>query len=194
MPRSTAGRAATLAALCLGLFASSRALALPPEHMSETDWQKVRLKKYQLVEMTLGLQGYDPVAYFPEGDAKEHKGKAAKGSEKIELTYNGVVYRFITAANRDLFKEHPEKYEPAFGGWCAYAAAKEKYTKPSPKSFRIEHGRLMLFYVDLFTDTNKLWVKEGPATLEPLADAWWNKETGERPPKKPEDAEPTDKP
>ena len=172
--------AALLASLAFA-FAATTAAALPPEGASERQWTEIRLQKYQLEKKTLGAQGYDPVAYFPEGDPKG-KGQPTKGDKKIVHTYNGVTYRFSSKKNRDLFKANPEKYEPAYGGWCAYAAAQETYTEPNPKNFKIQDGRLLLFYDSLFTDTHKLWEKEGPAALEEDADAWWNKQTGERPP------------
>jgi YHS domain-containing protein len=174
-------RTAVVAFQVAALFAATAAAALPPEGATDQQWQTVRLEKYQLEKQTLGAQGYDPVAYFPEGDPKG-KGKATKGSKKTTHTHRGVTYRFSSTKNRELFKKDPGKYEPAYGGWCAYAAAHESYTEPNPKNFRIQNGRLMLFYKDLFSDTNKLWTKEGPAELEPLADRFWKAETGERPP------------
>ena len=153
---------------------------LPPEGVSAARWTQIRTESYQL-KKTLGAQGYDPVAYFPEGDPNG-KGKATKGNKKITFQYNGVTYRFSSTKNRDLFKANPLKYEPAYGGWCAYAVSHETYTEPNPKRFLIQNGRLMLFYDGLFGDTYKDWHKEGPTKLEPLADQFWKAETGERPP------------
>lgn len=174
-------RVAAVVTLMAIAVTASAASALPPEGATEQQWQEVRLEKYQLEKKTLGNQGYDPVAYFPEGDPKG-KGKPTKGSKKITHTYNGVTYRFSSSANRDLFKKDPAKYEPAYGGWCAYAASHEGYTEPSPKNFKIQNGRLLLFYKDLFSNTHTLWEKEGPSQLEGRADQFWRKETGERPP------------
>jgi len=168
----------------LGLTSSTVLGALPPEGATEAEWQSIRIEKYQLKKKSLGVQGYDPVAYFPEGDPKG-KGKPTRGSKNISLNYKGVAYRFSSKANRELFKKTPGKYEPAFGGWCAYATGYETFTKPNPKNFKLQDGRLMLFFDSLFTDTHKLWEEEGPEKLESLADAYWNKQTGERPPAKP---------
>jgi YHS domain-containing protein len=173
-------RPALFAAALVALVATANA-ALPPEGATPAEWTKVRIAKYQLEKDALGAQGYDPVAYFPEGDPKG-KGRATKGKKSITHTYNGVIYRFASEANRELFTKAPDKYEPAYGGWCAYAASHESYTEPDPKNFKIQNGRLMLFFKSLFDDTRKSWDKEGPSTLEPRADAWWKTETGERPP------------
>lgn len=173
------------AALVLMTIATSgpASALLPPEGVADQRWQEIRLEKYQLEKKSLGNQGYDPVAYFPEGDPKG-KGRAKKGSKRITHEHRGVTYRFSSVANRDLFKRAPEKYEPAYGGWCAYAIGHETYTEPNPKNFRVQGGRLLLFYDSVFTDTAKSWEKEGAAKLEALADDFWRKETGERPPVK----------
>jgi YHS domain-containing protein len=190
--RSTARarrRVPMLAGALAGLVISAVASAdLPPKDTSPAEWTKIRLAKYQLEKKTLAVQGYDPVAYFPEGDPKG-KGKPTKGSKKYEHTYNGLTYRFSSTKNRDLFRKNPSKYEPAYGGWCAYAASKESYTEPNPKRFTIQNGRLMLFYDGLFGDTYKSWFEEGPTKLEPLANAFWGEETGERPPSAAKDDE-----
>ncbi len=182
-------RSSRLVALALFSLLSSAAPALPPEHTTDQQWREIRVSKYQLEDKTLGVQGYDPVAYFPEGDPKG-KGKPRKGSKDITHTHHGVTYRFSSEENRSLFRKNPAKYEPAYGGWCAYAASHEDYTQPNPKNFKIQQGRLLLFYDSVFTDTHKLWEKEGPAALEKRADTWWRKETGERPPARPAPAKP----
>lgn len=150
------------------------ATALPPDAPRD-------VSKYDLKKGKPAIGGYDPVAYFPEGDEKDGKGHAVKGSDKLAFTYRGVTYHFSSQKNLDLFKANPLRYEPAYGGWCAYACAKDKYTKPDPKNFRIQDNRLMLFYKDAFTDTNKLWDKEGPTALTPPADVFWQREAAEPP-------------
>lgn len=81
----------------------------------------------------LALQGYDPVAYFPEGGGEPKPGKAG-----LTVTRHGVTYRFASEAHRELFLENPARYEPAFGGWCAYAMAEGDKVEIDPTSFLIE--------------------------------------------------------
>ena len=57
------------------------------------------------------MSGYDPVSYF--SNDKPQKGK-------IAYTNAGITYKFAMAANLETFKKNPLKYEPAYGGWCAY--------------------------------------------------------------------------
>src|SRR5438105_4719456 len=71
----------------------------------------------------LAIEGYDPVAYFTLS-------KAVKGSKDVALFHQGITYHFSSAANKEEFKKNPSKYEPQYGGWCAYAmgAKGEKVT------------------------------------------------------------------
>lgn len=115
------------------------------------------LPKHDAGKAALAIEGYDPVAYFPEGG-----GKPAKGDAKFSYTYRGVEYHFATQANLDAFKNDPAKYEPAYGGWCAWAMVDGKKVEIDPKAFRITGGRLFLFYTDIFTDTRNSWKKDEP--------------------------------
>lgn len=64
----------------------------------------------------VALGGYDPVSYFTEG-------KPAKGESKIEATFNGALYHFVSQEHRETFEKNPVKYAPAYGGFCGYAPA-----------------------------------------------------------------------
>jgi YHS domain-containing protein len=121
-------------------------------------------------EQGLALSGYDAVAYFPEGG-----GKATKGKPEIALQQGGVTWRFASEANRELFKAAPARFEPAYGGWCAWAMVEGDKVEVDPTSFLIEEGRLLVFYDALFADTRKQWLKKGGASLRPKADAAWKK-------------------
>jgi len=122
----------------------------------------------------LALQGWDPVAYFPEGG-----GKPAEGSEKLSVVQGGITYRFASDEHRKLFLADPWKYEPAYGGWCAYAMAKGEKVEVDPESFRILDGRLFVFYDGLFANTRKSWLEDEVALLR-KADEAWVKLSGEK--------------
>ncbi|MBL8802163.1 MAG: YHS domain protein [Planctomycetes bacterium] len=133
-----------------------------PQEKGERD-----VKHFNLDKSKLAIEGYDPVAYFPEGG-----GKPLKGSDKITVTHKGVVYRFATEENKALFLKTPDKFEPQYGGWCAYAMAQGEKVEIDPKSFKITDGKLFLFYKSFFNDTREKWVKE-EAPLTKKADAGW---------------------
>jgi YHS domain-containing protein len=130
---------------------------------------------YNLGPERLALQGYDPVAYFEVGG-----GFPAKGSPEITSEHEAVVYRFANEENRKLFEASPETYEPAFGGWCAYAMSKNKKVKVDPKAFRIGEGRLLLFVDDDYLEFDDDWVPEEHELLE-KADKNWKAMSGESP-------------
>ncbi len=126
-----------------------------------------RIKNYNL-EKGIGIQGYDPVAYFTSG-------KAVKGQKDNLYLYNGVTYNFSSKANLELFKANPAKYEPQYGGWCAYAMGNDgSKVEVDPETFKITNGKLYLFYNFYFTNTLKKW-NANEAVLNKNADANWSK-------------------
>ncbi|SIQ98718.1 hypothetical protein SAMN05421797_10531 [Maribacter ulvicola] len=121
---------------------------------------------YNLKNNSLAIEGYDPVAYFTEN-------RAIEGSLDYQLEENGVFYRFSSETNKKIFLNNPEKYEPQYGGWCAYAMGEsgDKVTV-NPKTFKIIDGKLYLFYNQFLTNTLKSWNKN-EATLKKQADVNW---------------------
>ena len=130
------------------------------------------LDKLNLEKKNLAIEGYDPVAYFPEGG-----GKPAEGKSSLTVTHRGVTYRFANEQNRRRFLDTPVRYEPAYGGWCAWAMIDGDRTKPDPKSFKIVDEKLYLFYDGLFGDTRALWNQrirhEAESKLIETADSEW---------------------
>ena len=125
----------------------------------------LRTKQYNL-EDGLAIQGFDPVAYFTQN-------KAIKGTKQFAAKYEGVTYYFATATNKDLFVKEPKKYEPQYGGWCAYAmgAANEK-VEIDPETFKILNGKLYLFYHSWTNNTLLKWNKD-ETSLKAKADKNW---------------------
>lgn len=124
-----------------------------------------RINQYNL-ENKVAIQGYDPVGYF-------NQGKAIKGKKEISASYQGVIYKFSSGENKDAFLKNPSKYEPQYGGWCAYAmgSAGEK-VEINPETFKIVDGKLYLFYNAFFNNTLKTWNKE-ETKLKSQADTNW---------------------
>jgi YHS domain-containing protein len=115
----------------------------------------------------IAIQGYDAVSYF--------SGKPTQGKSAFAYNYQGVVYYFTTAANRETFKKSPEKYEPACGGWCSYAMGDSgEKVEIDPQTYKIVDGKLNLFYNKFFTNTLPKWNKDEP-NLKRKADANWKK-------------------
>jgi YHS domain-containing protein len=126
----------------------------------------MRLKEFNL-DKKVALDEYDPVSYFA--------GKPVEGDEDNSYTYKGVTYYFASPANLAKFKSNPDAYEPAYGGWCAYAMGDSgEKVKIDPETFKIINGRLYLFYNFWGNNTLETWNKSEPA-LKAKADQNWRK-------------------
>lgn len=125
----------------------------------------LRSKQFNL-ENGLAIQGYDPVAYFTQN-------KAVEGSKQLSAVFEGVTYRFSSAANKELFVKDPKKYEPQYGGWCAYAmGATGEKVEIDPETFKILNGKLYLFYHSWTNNTLTKWNKD-ETNLKSKADKSW---------------------
>lgn len=128
--------------------------------------QKEFSTKHFLLEKGIALSGYDPVSYF--SNTKPQKGK-------IAYNYGGVIYKFISPENLTLFKNSPQKYQPAYGGWCAYAMGLNgEKVKVDPENFKIVDGAVNLFYRTAFSNTLNDWNKN-EIKLKRQADINWSK-------------------
>jgi YHS domain-containing protein len=115
--------------LFLALFVAT--LALPLAAQTKT--------LLNLDKTGLAIQGYDPVAFFTDG-------KPVKGKPEFPARHNGALYYFASKEHRDVFKADPTKYEPAFGGYCAYGVSRSKLVEIEVDAFQIADRRLLLQY------------------------------------------------
>ena len=95
----------------------------------------------------LAIKGYDPVAYFTVG-------KPTPGLAQFSATYEGAVYRFTSAANRDTFRAAPDKFLPQYGGYCAYAISLNLIADIEPDEWAIVNNKL---YLNNGFFAQKLW-------------------------------------
>jgi YHS domain-containing protein len=130
--------------------------------------QEVELrKKHFNTKKNIALEGFDPVSYF---DASP-----AEGKEELHLSYKGIVYQFSSTVNLSKFRANPAMYEPAYGGWCAYAMGENgEKVKIDPETFTILDGKLYLFYNFWGNNTLKDW-KEDEPRLKKAGDGHWKK-------------------
>ncbi len=126
-----------------------------------------RVRHFNLPSDRLALQGYDPVGYFLEGEAR-------KGKPEWSVQYQGVTYRFSSENHRARFQESPDRYLPAYGGWCATAMAKGEKVEIDPTNFKVTGGRLFLFFKAFYANAIKDWNKDEPG-LTAKADSHWEK-------------------
>jgi hypothetical protein len=107
------------------------------------------------------LHGYDAVSYF-QGN------RPLKGDEKFEIMHDDAIYLFSNETNKQAFLKDPQKYEPQFGGWCAYAVSESKSkVDVDPESFLIQDGKLLLFYKNwILGNTREKWLHTKDKTPE----------------------------
>ncbi len=129
--------------------------------------QATRVAQFN-IEKSIAIQGYDPVAYFTLN-------KAVKGKKELAVRAEGVTYYFSTAENKELFRKDFKKYEPQYGGWCAYAmGATGEKVEIDPETFKIIGGKLFLFYNSWTNNTLKKWNKD-ENNFKAKADVSWTK-------------------
>lgn len=87
----------------------------------------------------VAIQGYDPVAFFTDG-------KPTKGNPQIQSDYKGAKYYFVSAEHKAAFDKDPAKYEPQFGGYCAYGVSHGSRAPIKIEAWQIVNGRLLMQY------------------------------------------------
>ena len=93
-------------------------------------------KIYTSWRNNLAVGGYDVVSFY--------QGNPVQGRSKLFVNWKGARWQFSTNANLETFMAEPNKYEPAYGGYCAWALAHNKLAKGKPKHWTIQDGRLFL--------------------------------------------------
>jgi hypothetical protein len=103
----------------------------------------------------VAVKGHDVVAYATAG-------AAVKGSSEFEHRWNGAVWRFSNAANRERFAQAPDRYAPQFGGYCAYAVSRGYTADIDPEAFRVIDGKL---YLNYSKRVQRLWEGDIPGNI-----------------------------
>lgn len=133
---------------------------------------ELRRQGWLLDKEGLALQGYDPMSYFDKAGPKP-------GSKEHTHVVRGVTYRFVSKANRDAFAADPLKWEPPYGGWCAFAVIDGDKVEIDPTNFEVIDGKVYLFYKGFWGDARGKWdalVKAADAAkIVAKADAGWKK-------------------
>ena len=112
----------------------------------------------------VAIRGYDTVAYFTDG-------KATKGKPELEQVWQEARWRFASSTNRALFAANPERYAPAYGGYCSLGLAIGEYSDANPEAWTIVDGKL---YLSKTKRVHAYWQK-GPKAYIFAADHNWHK-------------------
>lgn len=108
------------------------------------------------------IRGYDPVAYFTEGEPA--KGRGAHSHE-----WMGATWYFASAENMELFAGDPEKYAPQYGGYCAYAVSQGYTAKIDPDAWKIVDDKL---YLNFSLKVQKIWEEDIPGYIAAADENW----------------------
>ncbi len=117
----------------------------------------------------VSFDGNDLVSYF-ESDAP------VKGLDEFTYVYQDLKLRFANAANLNKFKADPEKYIPAYNGWCAIALTHGNWIKPDFNQYKVQDGKLLFFEVRAFFNGKTAWERD-PEINKVVADKKWEELT-----------------
>ncbi len=108
------------------------------------------------------IGGYDPVAYFTDH-------AAVRGTAEHAFDWHGARWLFASEEHRALFASSPARYAPAYGGYCAFAAADGRLVTIDPQAFHVEGGRLFLNYS---LDIRRQWLANRAHFIEQADQRW----------------------
>jgi len=110
----------------------------------------------------VAVNGYDVVAYFTEG-------KPVEGSEDFTVEYNGALWQFASAENREAFAADPAHYAPQYGGYCAWAVSQGYTARTDPEAWSIVDDKL---YLNYRPSVQQQWSQDIPGNIA-AGDANW---------------------
>lgn len=94
--------------------------------------------------------GYDVTLYFTEATARP-------GDANIRAHWDGVDWYFSRAAHRDAFLANPAGFAPQYGGYCAYAVARNYLAKGDPEAWTVHKSKL---YLNYSKRVRKAWLRD----------------------------------
>ena len=103
----------------------------------------------------LAIRGIDPVGYHDAAGI-------VPGTPEATLTWKGAEWRFGSAAAREAFRADPERWAPAFGGYCAFAASRGYLAPTIPEAWTVYEGRL---YLNATLRARELWLRDVPGNI-----------------------------
>lgn len=110
----------------------------------------------------VAVSGYDVVSYHM-------KSGPTPGSGWHVSEYDGVTFLFANKKNKRTFDRDPDKYLPAYGGFCAYGVAVGKKFYSDPLAWHIKNDRL---YLNLDDKIQSKWLKDVPGFIEKADKNW----------------------
>ena len=131
------------------------------------------MSKNSLTGVAIG--GHDTVAYHRIGSSEPHR--AIEGNKTWKTSWKGADWLFSNKADRDLFAANPERYTPAYNGFCANALSLgEGLIKTDGNHWQIFDDRLYTFYA---ARGRQRWLTGDFENYKTVADKAWREIIGE---------------
>ncbi len=108
------------------------------------------------------VQGYDVVSYHTNK-------RPIRGSGHFTAVHDGATYQFANNENLQTFRANPEKYVPAYNGFCAFGVSVGKKFIGDPEVWRIVDGKT---YLNLDADIQDQWLKDTSGRIESADKKW----------------------
>lgn len=125
-------------------------------------WTTQTAQAESVEHSTLAVSGYDVVSYHsPNGPQR--------GSGYFVAEHDGATYLFANEQNKKRFVSNPEKYVPAYGGYCAFGVSVSKKFHSDPEAWRLVDGKL---YLNLDAGIQEKWLKDIPGNIRKADDNW----------------------
>lgn len=116
---------------------------------------------------SLAIGGHDTVAYHHQ--AVDHK--ATEGEKSFTVEWKGAKWRFATLADSEAFALEPERYAPAYNGFCANALSLGTgLVKTDGTHWQIYEDQLFLFYAK---KGRERWLDGNYEEYKVVADREW---------------------
>jgi hypothetical protein len=109
------------------------------------------------------IGGYDVVSYFLDAEPR-------MGGQEFSYDWRGATWLFTSAAHRELFRQDPSRYAPAYGGWCAYGVAAGYAAESDPvNAWTIHEDKL---YLNWDAEIAEGWRRERSSLLPQSEENW----------------------
>lgn len=112
-------------------------------------------------QLAVAIGGYDTVSY--------HDGTPTAGEARHNHFWNGAIWYFASVENRDKFAADPERFAPAYDGYCSWAASQGYKAPGDPMVWEVVDGTL---YVQVHPRAQELWQEDTPAYIIAADENW----------------------
>jgi YHS domain-containing protein len=113
-------------------------------------------------QSTPAVWGYDVVSYHVNK-------RPVRGSGHFTVEHDGATYLFASKQNKDTFSANPEKYVPAYNGYCAFGVALGKKFVGDPEVWRIVDDVL---YLNLDANIQDRWLADVSGMIKDGNNNW----------------------